>query len=321
MSKRKGLEIAVLLLLPLLVWFGAVSTSKADAATSTYVNRISNNNFCVGDSMQLTYGTIPQGSVVSGGTWYVGDPTICSITQDGVLTALKTGRTQVWFNAGLPFQVTTVVVKSANPGGASFQWGDDDNPGGGGGSNNDNPGGGGGNNNDNPGGGGGNNNVSTGETLVYENGGFHYYNNGVADDSKYGFVDYNGSKFLVANGYVVSNKNGLVQDPDHKDIWYFCAGGKVLTNKSGLVQYPAGQDNWFIVQNGVMDSTYNGFAYYNGGLFFVARGKLVRKDGLVQDPHNKNDWYFLANGQVQSKKTGNVTYNGKTFYVSGGKLV
>ena len=89
-----------------------------------------------------------------------------------------------------------------------------------------------------------------------------------------------------------------------------------ISGKSGLVQYPAGQDNWFIVQNGVMDSSYNGFAYYNGGLFFVARGRLVRKDGLVQDPHNKNDWYFLANGQVQSKKTGNVTYNGKTFYVS-----
>ena len=159
-----------------------------------------------------------------------------------------------------------------------------------------------------------------GEELKNEDGRWVYYRNGRKDSSFYGFVDYDGSKFIVANGAVVSSKNGLVQDPNDKDVWYFCAGGKVVTNKSGLVQYPAKEDKWFIVENGKLDTTYSGFVDYNGGKFFVARGKLVRKDGLVQDPNKKADWYFLSKGQVQKQKTGVVIYNKAGFYVVKGKL-
>ena len=156
--------------------------------------------------------------------------------------------------------------------------------------------------------------------LKNEGGKFVYYEYGVRNDSKYGFVDYNGSKFLVANGEVVTTKQGLAQDPEKSSEWYFCANGQVMTKKSGLVQYPAKTDNWFIVENGKLDTTYSGFVEYNGGKFFVASGKLVRKDGLVQDPNHKSDWYFLSKGQVQAKKTGVVIYNKAGFYVVNGKL-
>ncbi len=147
-----------------------------------------------------------------------------------------------------------------------------------------------------------------------------YYLDGVHIKDKFGFVEYKGETYLVANGEVATTKNGLANDPDHKDDWYFCANGRVVSNKSGLVQYPARQDNWFIVQNGKLDTTYSGFVDYNGGKFFVARGRLVRKDGLVQDPNHKADWYFLAKGQVQKQKTGVVIYNKAGFYVVNGKL-
>lgn len=136
-----------------------------------------------------------------------------------------------------------------------------------------------------------------------------------------GFCEYQGGLFLFSNGNIVTSANGLVQDPNNRDDWYFCANGKVQTQKSTLVQYPARTNNWFYVQKGKLDTTYNGMVTYNGGDFFVARGKiLTAKQGLFQDPNNKNDWYFLANGQVQKKKTGIAIYNKAGFYVEKGKL-
>ena len=159
-----------------------------------------------------------------------------------------------------------------------------------------------------------------GETIKLVDGKWLYFVDGVHNTEKFGFVNFSGSKFLVANGEVVTTKNGLTQDPDNKSDWYFCVNGQVATQKNGLVQYPAKTDNWFIVENGKLDTTYSGFVDYNNGKFFVAAGKLVRKDGLVQDPNNKADWYFLSKGQVQSKKTGIAKYNGAGFYVVNGKL-
>ena len=163
--------------------------------------------------------------------------------------------------------------------------------------------------------------ISTEKIVIKSlNGKLACYVNGVHDTSRYGFVDFGGSKFLVANGYVVTSKTGLAQDPENKDIWYFCVNGQVATKKVGLVQYPAKEDNWFYVENGRLDTSYNGFVSYDNNLFFVARGKLVRKNGLVQDPNKKSDWYFIAGGQVQKKKTGIAIYDGAGFYVENGKL-
>ncbi len=157
--------------------------------------------------------------------------------------------------------------------------------------------------------------------LVVEGDQINYYKNGVIDTEFFGFVEFEGSKFLVANGCVVKSAQGLKQDPQNGDDWYFCANGQVQMQKSGLVQYPAKSTNWFYVQDGKLDTTYNGKVSYNGGEFFVARGKiLTTKSGLFQDPNNKADWYFLANGQVQLKKTGIAKYNGAAFYVINGRL-
>ena len=141
-------------------------------------------------------------------------------------------------------------------------------------------------------------------------------NNEVSQES--GFVECNNAQYLVTNGVLESEKNGLIQDPNNKEDWYYCANGKVQAQKSGLAQYGTG---WFYVKDGKLDTSYTGLVEYNGGKFMVARGRILKeKNGLAQDPNNKADWYFLANGQVQAKKTGVVIYNKAGFYVVNGKL-
>ena len=153
--------------------------------------------------------------------------------------------------------------------------------------------------------------------LVQSEGRWYYLESGEWIRSKHAFVEFGGGKFLVANGLVASDKNGLMQDPENKDDWYFLSKGQVQSKKSGLVQYNGA---WFYVNNGLLNTVYNGFVEYDGGQFMVARGRiLTEKNGLAQDPNNANDWYFLANGQVQLKKTGLAEYDGGWFYIENGK--
>ncbi|MBR4580347.1 MAG: hypothetical protein IKO32_03850 [Lachnospiraceae bacterium] len=155
-----------------------------------------------------------------------------------------------------------------------------------------------------------------GETLVRENGKVYYYKDGVKVPNKYGFVNYNGSRFLVVNGVVATYQSGLTQDPDHKENWYYCAGGQVQ-NVSQLVMYDGA---WFYVVNGKLDTTYSGYVSYDGGLFFVGQGRIMREvNGLAKDPNGPN-WYFLANGQAQIQYTGLAQYDNAWFYIIKGKL-
>ena len=135
---------------------------------------------------------------------------------------------------------------------------------------------------------------------------------------KFGFANINGGKFFEINGEVATTVNGLTQDPDNTSDWYFCAAGRVVAQKTGLVMY---NGSTFYVENGKLNTGVNGFFDFNGGLFFVSKGRVIKTaTGLVQDPNKRTDWYFCANGQVQKKKTGVVIYNKAGFYVVNGKL-
>ena len=143
---------------------------------------------------------------------------------------------------------------------------------------------------------------------------WYYVENGVWISDKYAFIEYKGYKFIVANG-LLAKVNGLVMDPN-SDKWYFCAEGQVVKH-TGLVMY---DDEWFYVEDGVLDTGLNALVEYNGGLFYVAAGRLLRNvNGLVMDP-NSPDWYFVAIGEVQVSYTGLAYYNGEWFYVAKGRL-
>ena len=141
-------------------------------------------------------------------------------------------------------------------------------------------------------------------------------------------------------GSVVTEANGLVQDPNNTDIWYYCANGQAQMQYTGLTDYDG---EWFYIDRGILDTTKSGFVTYNGRQFVVAQGRLLKEyNGLIQDPANPSDWYFVAEGQVSNytglvlydnhwfyvingrfatEYTGDVVYDGATFYVVNGQLV
>ncbi len=154
--------------------------------------------------------------------------------------------------------------------------------------------------------------------FVWQNMTCYYVKDGVFDATANGFVSYNGGLFYVVGGRLERNANGLIQKEKNSPVWYYCANGQVVKSKSGLAQY---KGSWFYVKSGELDTVYNGFVEYYGGVFLVARGRILKeKSGLVQDPNSGKDWYYLANGQVQKNKTGVVFYNKASFYVNAGKL-
>ena len=159
-----------------------------------------------------------------------------------------------------------------------------------------------------------------GATGLYKgtDGAFHYYTDGVIDTAKNGFIDYDGGKFLIANGSVATEKSGLAQDPENTDIWYYLANGQAQLQYSGFAEYDG---EWFILKDGVLDTTVNEVAEYDGGKFLFAAGRVVsEKIGLGQDPNVAEDWYYFAGGQAQIQYTGLAEYDGEWFYIFRGKL-
>lgn len=151
--------------------------------------------------------------------------------------------------------------------------------------------------------------------LIYEDDAFIYYENDVWIANKYGFVDFSGDKFLVANG-MLAEVDGLVKDPDGTAYdWYFCSQGRIVQQHSGFCEYDG---NWFLVDNGKLESDATGFYSYDGGLFYLSEGRLLKNaNGLMQDPKT-GEWYFCANGQAQTSYSGLTLYDGSWFYVQNG---
>ena len=150
-----------------------------------------------------------------------------------------------------------------------------------------------------------------------EGGERRYYENGKWADSKNGFVEYLGVTYCIVDGCVDTSANGLVQDPEHPDTWYYCAEGRAQTQYTGLAEYDG---EWFYINRGKLDTTMAAYVKYDGGLFYVGAGRIMKEvSGLAQDPKG-DDWYYLARGQAQTQYTGLAMYDGEWFYVVNGKL-
>ena len=132
----------------------------------------------------------------------------------------------------------------------------------------------------------------------------------------YGFMEYSGGLFYVYQGDVVTDANGLVNDPNNPADWYFCSSGQAQLQYSGLAEYGG---EWFYLENGKLNTTRTGIVEYDGGRFMIAAGRILREvNGLIQDP-NTGLWYYVAAGQV-ADYTGLVLYDGAWFYVVNGEL-
>jgi hypothetical protein len=110
--------------------------------------------------------------------------------------------------------------------------------------------------------------------LAEYQGKWFYVVNGVIDTTKTALVDYNGGKFVVAEGRIVDEYNGLWQNAKSiggDDSWYYVANGQVQTQYTGLVLYDG---EWFYVENGQL-VPYNGEVEYDGEIFNVKEGMVV----------------------------------------------
>ena len=153
--------------------------------------------------------------------------------------------------------------------------------------------------------------------LALNDGKFVYVSGCKVDESKNGYVEYDGGKFFVVKGNLDTKANGLVQDIDHTEDWYYCSNGQVQSQYTGLALYDGA---WFYINKGKLDTTLAAYVEYDGGLFYVAAGRILKEvSGLAKDP-NGTAWYYLAEGQAQTQYTGLAFYDGEWFYVIAGKL-
>ena len=84
-------------------------------------------------------------------------------------------------------------------------------------------------------------------------------------------VCYDGGKFLVGAGRIMTEVNGLNQDPQGSD-WYYYANGQVQNQYTGLAQYDGA---WFYIVEGKLAEDFVGDVEYDGAMFHVDHGMLV----------------------------------------------
>ena len=162
----------------------------------------------------------------------------------------------------------------------------------------------------------------TSEEKLFSNT-FCFFKDGQVDEDFEGLTEYDGAKFYVKDGEVVTDMNGLylVSGTDDEtttdDKFYFFSNGQIQSEYKGLALY---DNEWFYLENGYLDTNTNGIVEHDGGKFIVAVGRIAKEaNGLWQDPKDKK-WYFAANGQIQTQHTGVAGYDGKLFYVIKGEL-
>ena len=162
----------------------------------------------------------------------------------------------------------------------------------------------------------------TSEENVFSNT-FCFFKDGQIDEDFEGLTEYDGAKFYVKDGEVVTDMNGLylVSSTDDEsttdDKFYFFSNGQLQSEYKGLALY---DNEWFYLENGYLDTNTNGIVEHDGGKFIVAVGRIAKEaNGLWQDPKD-GKWYFASNGQIQTQHTGVAGYDGKLFYVIKGEL-
>ena len=97
------------------------------------------------------------------------------------------------------------------------------------------------------------------------------FNDGILDTNRNGIVSYDGGQFMLAAGRIVTEANGLIQDPN-TGIWYFVSAGQVASGYRGLALYDG---HWFYVWDGVFQDTAEGWVEYDGSVFYVVNGMVV----------------------------------------------
>lgn len=109
--------------------------------------------------------------------------------------------------------------------------------------------------------------------LVYENGKYIYYKNGVKDTSYTWLTKY-------------------------KDTWYYVENGVANLTYTGLAQNEYG---WWYLQNGKVNFNFSGFARNENGWWRIVKGQVDFSctDVMSGTVNNETAWWFVKGGKVQ----------------------
>ena len=106
--------------------------------------------------------------------------------------------------------------------------------------------------------------------LALYDGAWFYVTNGILDTVKAGIVTYDGREFMIAAGRILTEVDGMIQEPNTGE-WYYVAAGQV-TDFTGLVEYGGA---WFWVNRGKLATDMTGAYEYNGSVIQLVGGQLM----------------------------------------------
>ena len=106
--------------------------------------------------------------------------------------------------------------------------------------------------------------------LALYDGAWFYVTNGILDTVKAGIVTYDGREFMIAAGRILTEVDGMIQEPNTGE-WYYVAAGQV-TDFTGLVEYGGA---WFWVNRGKLATDMTGAYEYNGTTIQLVGGQLM----------------------------------------------
>ena len=149
-------------------------------------------------------------------------------------------------------------------------------------------------------------------TLIKHNGNWFYLRGGTIDWSYTGLVKYNGNWFYVKSGKVDFSVSTLCK---YNGSWWYIRNGVVDFSKTTLVKY---NGYWFYVKSGRVDFSAVTLIKYNGYWFYVKNG-VVNFSGSTLCKYN-GTWWYVRNGVVDFSAATLCKYNGTWFYVKNGAV-
>ncbi len=155
--------------------------------------------------------------------------------------------------------------------------------------------------------------------LVNVDGTWGYYVDGVLQSDYTGFQTNEKGTWYIEKGYITFLTNGIIQNPEEKDSWYYVIGSKVQTDYTGVSDF-GNSSGWWYIKNGKVDFSANTVASNKYGWWYVVGGKVQFNYTGVANYSNSSGWWYIKNGKVDFSYTGKASNKYGTWKVVNGKV-
>jgi len=122
--------------------------------------------------------------------------------------------------------------------------------------------------------------------------------------TKNAIVEYEGQKYLVKDGYVDTEANGIIADPEDKAKtpakYYFING---VLHSDGVEIFVDGEAGYYL-SYGRFNESFTGFVTYEDVIYYVAAGMVSSESGVFEDPAAPGTYYYVVDGTVDTAFNG-----------------